>query len=74
MSLAPHLHPKTYWEERCELLEESFERLAHILIACGSQQQKNMLDSHMLEWNRLLAEITAKHPAPEQGSGIGGEK
>jgi hypothetical protein len=66
MSLAPHLHPKTYWEERCALLEESMTRVLNILDMCGSQQQRSMLDQHVRDWNLLIGDLAAKYQPPEQ--------
>ena len=66
MSLPTHLHPTTYWEKRCELLEESVFRMANILqnYTMPPAGQYAMRE-HFDEWNRLLAELGEKHPAPQ---------
>lgn len=63
--LPEHLHPKTYWEERCELLEESVERLVRILSAYSMPPAgEQALWAHMADWGRLQKELADKHPAP----------
>ena len=64
--LAEHLHPKTYWEERTELLEESVFRLASILVSHGLPPQAGYaVNEHVDQWNRLLTDLTNKHQLPK---------
>jgi hypothetical protein len=65
MSLPEHLHPKTYWERRCELLEASIERLVYILGNYSMPPAGNQaLADHMRVWSRLLGELQQEFPAP----------
>lgn len=71
MSLPEHLHPKTYWEERCELLEESVFRLASILAnSAMPPQAASQVRLHVDDWNRLIAEIGSRFPPPEENSNV----
>lgn len=65
MSLAEHLHPKTYWEERCELLEDSMFQLMRLLAATQSPQTAQVLAAHAQEWAREISSLAAKHPPKE---------
>ena len=63
MPLAEHLHPKTYWEERTELLEESVFRLIGILATQAlPPQAAYAMQEHVSEWNRLLGVLSEKYP------------
>ena len=69
MPLAEHLHPKTYWEERCGLLEESVFRLAGILAQQGlPPQAAYAVQEHVREWDRLLSDLTNKHDPENKGA------
>ncbi len=66
MPLPEHLHPKTYWEERTELLEESVFRLISVLAQTSLPPQAvYAVQEHVNEWNRLLTDLTNSHPAPK---------
>ena len=65
--LADHLYPKTYWEERCALCEESLMRLMDILAAHLPYSAHSALQAHVEDWNRLLGELAQKYPAPDAG-------
>ncbi len=62
MPLAEHLRPKTYWEERCQLLEESVDRLVPILAQTQPPQIQRELADHMAEWIRLIGALAAEFP------------
>jgi hypothetical protein len=68
MALAEHLHPKTYWEERCELVEESVLRLMNILTAHLPYAAHSDLQAHATDWNRLIGELANKFPPPDAPS------
>lgn len=72
MSLPEHLVPKTYWERRVELLEESVTRIAQLLnhFALPFQAQQAMRE-HFEEWNRLQRELLAEFPAPTDDNAEG---
>lgn len=53
--LPESLLPRTYWEARCALLEESVLQLMHLLRPLVGVQA---LNAHMDEWNRLMGVIT----------------
>jgi len=68
MALAEHLHPKTYWEERCELLEDSVFRMMSIIATHGlTESGSYALREHVADWNRLIGQIGDRHP-PKQGN------
>lgn len=63
MSLPEHLHPKTYWEERTALLEQSIVRLCRILDSYTMPPAgAEAVNDHFRDWNRLLAELERKYP------------
>lgn len=65
MPLAEHLHPKTYWEKRTELLEESMTRLFQILAASALPQQTvYQLQDHFSQWSRILGDLEREFPPP----------
>jgi hypothetical protein len=70
--LAEHLHPKTYWEKRCELAEESLMRLMGILARALPYQSAGELSDHLAEWNRLLTKLGDDHPASAAPDMTGG--
>ena len=65
MSLPEHLAPKTYWEKRTELMEESVERIILLLIRDMLPQSAVMtLNDHMRDWARLIGELTNEFQKP----------
>ncbi len=65
-ALPDHLMPKTYWEERACLLEESLRR---IMVILGSnmlnQRTISELSHHFNEWETNLDELRGRFPLPE---------
>lgn len=65
--LPEHLHPKTYWEKRCEVLEESVNLLVQIIANYSMPPAGHQaLEAHMRDWGRIQSELIARHPAPIQ--------
>lgn len=65
MGLPEHLHPKTYWERRAELTEESLRRLITIMANLEfSPAMCQAAAEHSREWNRLIGELGNQSPAP----------
>lgn len=65
MPLPQHLQPRTYWENRAELMEESVWRLANILIPYLPPQGGNEVVNHMIQWRELIKKLELNHP-PQQ--------
>lgn len=68
MALPEHLHPKTYWEKRAELMEESVWRLANILAGALPPQYGHMVGDHMRQWGDLINKLKDERPAPPDGA------
>ncbi len=67
IQLAQHLHPQTYWEQRCQLLEESVVRMMNILAQTALPPHAvEALRYHCEQWNELIAELAKKHTEPGQ--------
>lgn len=65
MSLPDHLHPKTYWEQRCELCESAVFELLKILHNTGTPQQQYAINDFAGQWDRNLTELTSQFPPPD---------
>lgn len=59
-----HLLPKTYWEERSALTEEALFRLVKLIAMNSPPMLADDISSTVREWDRLIAEIGTKYPAP----------
>lgn len=77
MPLPEHLHPRTYWEERCSILEQAVVELSRILAYYLPERANVQLAAHAEEWNRLHAVLTDRYsqsdlnrpqPTTEEGS------
>lgn len=64
MALAEHLYPVTFWEKRCELLEQSVTALSLILARNLAYMAQSDLQVWNNEWNRLLEALSKEYPAP----------
>ncbi|KFB68902.1 hypothetical protein [Candidatus Accumulibacter vicinus] len=63
MPLPQHLRPKTYWEKRADLMEESTWRLAIIMVEALPPQYGALVSDHLREWNDMLDKLREEHPA-----------
>lgn len=63
--LAEHLHPKTYWEHRCELLEDAMHTFVRIVAEHGSIAVRIDLVRFIEDWGNNLRKITEAHPNPD---------
>lgn len=68
MPLPEHLHPTTYWEKRCELLEEAVTQLMQRLVPLLPPAAHGSLQELASQWSQLLVELGDKHPAPPKDS------
>lgn len=68
MPLPEHLQPVTYWEKRCELLEEAVERLVQTIAQHLPYAAHEPVSSFLREWGRLLGELGNEHPAPKENT------
>ena len=67
MSLPEHLAPKTYWEKRTELMEESVERIVRLLVLdTVPKSTASALDDHMREWSRLIGDLANEFQKPNE--------
>lgn len=65
MPLPDHLHPATYWEKRCELLEESVFQILRILSRTAvPPAAAGEISDHVRQWNDLLVRLGEEYPAP----------
>ena len=64
MALPEHLQPKTYWEKRAELMEESVWRLTRILMASLPAHTEGAVHDHLKQWGNLIEQLTAEHGLP----------
>lgn len=60
MPLPPELEPKTYWERRASLAEESLFRFMFMMKAYFPSLSHD-IDGHVAEWTRLLGELQKEH-------------
>lgn len=64
MPLPDHLEPKTYWEKRAELMEESVWRLTRILMQSMPAHTEVAVHDHLKQWAGLIEDLTAQHQEP----------
>lgn len=63
MPLPDHLHPTTYWEKRCELLEDSVFQILRILSrAAVPPAAAGEIADHVRQWNDLLVRLGEEYP------------